>query len=247
MIRCLFGIGVALLLIHPADSGLALTYTVTTTNDVLNPADGVLSLREAVIAANSNAGPDVIQLPAGIYTLSIAGSSDDRSFSGDLDITNSVTVAGAGPSNSIIDGAQLDRIFHVHRGTTNRLSGLTLRNGLAGQAFNYLLAGGGLLNEGVTVCSNLHFLGNRTRSLLSHLTMNPIAGGNGGAIYNARSLVLAGSLVESNVCAVGGTPFVSGVGGSGGGLFNRQGGSMRLYDTVIRANRAGDSGLDVIG
>ena len=69
--------------------------TVTTTDDELN-SDGDCSLREAIQAANTNAavdacnphiGAETITVPAGTYTLSIAGANEDANATGDLDIT----------------------------------------------------------------------------------------------------------------------------------------------------------------
>ncbi|HEX7551620.1 MAG TPA: DUF4347 domain-containing protein, partial [Candidatus Methylomirabilis sp.] len=67
-------------------NGLLAPLTVSTTNDVLdgtttsiatlvaNPgADGKISLREAIIAANNTIGADTISLPAGTYRLTIPG------------------------------------------------------------------------------------------------------------------------------------------------------------------------------
>lgn len=52
----------------------AATFTVTKTADT---ADGVCdadcSLREAIVAANALTGADTIAVPAGVYTLTIAG------------------------------------------------------------------------------------------------------------------------------------------------------------------------------
>ena len=68
--------------------------TVNTTDDELN-VDGDCSLREAIESANTDAaadacfpgsGPDVIAVPAGTYTLSIAGANEDANATGDLDI-----------------------------------------------------------------------------------------------------------------------------------------------------------------
>src|SRR5438067_12259611 len=49
---------------------------VTTPLDVLDPNDGLLSLREAVIQANASPGHDTIVLPAGTYMLSLAGTGE---------------------------------------------------------------------------------------------------------------------------------------------------------------------------
>jgi CSLREA domain-containing protein len=80
----------------PITSAMAATITVNTFSDVIDPIDNACSLREAVIAANSNttsgdtsahpnecvageADPavDVINLPAGTYPLTIAPEPDD--------------------------------------------------------------------------------------------------------------------------------------------------------------------------
>ena len=42
------------------------TFTVITAADVVNPSDGVLSLREAVARANADAGADTINFAAAI-------------------------------------------------------------------------------------------------------------------------------------------------------------------------------------
>jgi hypothetical protein len=69
-------------------------YTVTDTADGLGTITSTgpdtfdaSTLRAAVIAANANPGADTIMVPAGTYVLTIAG---------DLNITDSVTIVGAG-------------------------------------------------------------------------------------------------------------------------------------------------------
>ncbi|MCJ7708939.1 MAG: CSLREA domain-containing protein, partial [Anaerolineales bacterium] len=69
--------------------------TTADTNDgVCNVAD--CSLREAVRNANACPGWQTITLPAGAYTLSIAGAEEDAAATGDLDITDDVTIVGEG-------------------------------------------------------------------------------------------------------------------------------------------------------
>ncbi len=72
-------LAIALLVVTNTHVAYAATITVTTTDDELN-VDGDCSLREAIQAANSDAavdactagsGADVIELPAGAYTLTV--------------------------------------------------------------------------------------------------------------------------------------------------------------------------------
>jgi hypothetical protein len=49
-------------------------------------------LREAVIAANANPGSDTIVIPAVTVTLATAGRGEDAAQTGDLDLTDDVTI-----------------------------------------------------------------------------------------------------------------------------------------------------------
>ena len=140
------------------------TINVNTTTDVIAD-DGSCSLREAVIAANTNAASgasggecvageaaaaDTIAVPAGTYTLTIAGLDETAgaisdplnpstpvitadATKGDLDIIESVNLVGAGSGQTVIEWTApgSDRIFHVNAAATINVafSGMTLRNG----------------------------------------------------------------------------------------------------------------------
>ena len=144
--------------------GATLTVDPTAADEVF-VSDGKCSLREAVLSVNAQANvgdcvadvtqawgtQDTIKLPAGTYTLTLSGL--DESFSdtdptpvvvnvgnatvGDLDISRSVRVEGAGASSTLVqwssaDGVTRDRIFHVNAdaGTVAvSLVGLTLSGG----------------------------------------------------------------------------------------------------------------------
>jgi hypothetical protein len=56
-------------------------------------------------------GADTINIPSGIYVLTIAGTGEDGSNTGDLDISDHLTIIGAGESTTIIDSNALDRFF----------------------------------------------------------------------------------------------------------------------------------------
>ena len=51
------------------------TFSVTPPLDVVDSADGLLSLREAIMAANATTKADTIVLPAGTYALTRTGAS----------------------------------------------------------------------------------------------------------------------------------------------------------------------------
>ena len=79
----------------------AATFTVTKTADTNDGfCDADCSLREAIIATNALPGADTITVPAGTYTLSIAGTFEDAAATGDLDITDELTFSGAGADTS---------------------------------------------------------------------------------------------------------------------------------------------------
>ncbi|HQZ36703.1 MAG TPA: choice-of-anchor Q domain-containing protein [Ilumatobacteraceae bacterium] len=101
----------------------ATSFVVTTTAD-----GGLGSLRDAITQANANPGPDTINLPAGTYTLTIAGTNENSNATGDLDITGETTIIGAGSGATIIDANGIDRAIEMHGGPVI-LQSLTVTNG----------------------------------------------------------------------------------------------------------------------
>src|SRR5687767_2367923 len=114
-------------------SAYAASFTVNDTRDLVdvNPGDGLCrtsnstcTLRAAIQEANALPGADTIQLPAGTYALAIPPLNQNDITTGDLDITDSVTISGAGAALTILDGGEppagsppervaLDRLFEV--------------------------------------------------------------------------------------------------------------------------------------
>lgn len=129
------------------------TYTVDSLTDAVdaNVGDGICetagaecTLRAAVQEANQG-GVDTISIPAGTYTLSQTGTSEDSSVTGDLDFTDTdlTTVIGAGSDLTIIDANDIDRVLTVHSGAAVELQDIAITNGNAG-----VENGGGILNTG---------------------------------------------------------------------------------------------------
>ena len=136
----------ALCVLAAANLGRAATFVVNDTADAVDmtPADnlcltagGKCTLRAAVQQANALTGPDTIMLPAGTYTLTISGRCEDTAATGDLDITEDLTITGAGAATTIIDGGGIDRIFDVWAPLS--VSEVTIRNGT--QALCFALPG----------------------------------------------------------------------------------------------------------
>ncbi len=69
---------------------LLATITVTSTAD-----GGPGTLRQAILDANQTAQPDTINLPVGNYVLKLSGADENASATGDLDITEELTIFGA--------------------------------------------------------------------------------------------------------------------------------------------------------
>src|SRR6476646_8774623 len=80
------------------------TIVVNTTADLISSPPGVVSLREAISAANVLPGPDTILLRPGVYRINRLGA-DNTNVAGDFDVTDSVTIVGqAGPNGTVIEG-----------------------------------------------------------------------------------------------------------------------------------------------
>ena len=233
-----------LILLWDGSPALAVTITVTTTDDELN-ADGDCSLREAIQAANTDAavddcaagdGDDIIDLPAGTYNLAIAGAGEDANATGDLDIATNVTINGASASTTIIDGADLDRVFHIVSGTVG-ISGVTVQNGNEGAT-----GGGGIYNYVGTltltdsaVSSNTATWGGGIYNQFGTLAVtdstfsgNP-AGGHGGGIFNNAVATVTDSTFSGNSA-----------GGVGGGIYSNY--NTTITNSTLTGNTAGAGG-----
>lgn len=119
------------------------TFTVNSTadqvdasigNGVCRTSVGTCTLRAAIQEANKTAAKDTIKVPAGVFKLTRSGH-DATAARGDLDITNALSIVGAGATKTIVDanGAVThDRAFDtVTAAGAVSISGLAIRNGKA--------------------------------------------------------------------------------------------------------------------
>ena len=253
------------------------TFTVNSIADDVDatPGDGICddgagncTVRAAIQEANTLAGADTIDLPAGTYTLDISGTNEDNSTTGDLDIKSDLTINGAGSSTTTIDGGGIDRVLQIHTGTVVEINGVTLTNGGAVAFAGGIFISGALTLTSSRVISNTadrH--GGITISVSSTgastindsiISANAASVGRGGGIGNGGTLTISGSTIGANTANGAGGGLVNEPGGdltingttvidnsaalTGGGFFLRSGGTAAISTTTISGNTASDTG-----
>ncbi|MFC1972119.1 right-handed parallel beta-helix repeat-containing protein [Chloroflexota bacterium] len=228
---------------------LAATFTVNSNGDATdwNPGDGVCetapgngicTLRAAIQEANALGGPDTINLPAGTYTLSIAGTGEDTAATGDLDIWNDLTITGTDQATTIIDGGGLDRVFQVHFCSLD-ISSVTVRNG------NVAGSGGGIYNRGTLTLTKCIISGNTASSwggggmynydssaILTDCTFNNNSAKIGGGMFNEESSPIVTNCTFSGNSATW----------DGGGMSNNYNSSPTVTDCNFSSNSADGNG-----
>lgn len=208
------------------------SFVVTTTLDEVdaNPGDavcataaGACTLRAAVQEANALVGPDSITLPEGLYVLALENpdpdiSADEQASAwGDLDITDALSIEGAGPDLVAIDAMAKHRVVEIWANSNLMevsLSGLTIRNGNGGSSNGN---GGGISSESANTAV--------LRLSDCNVDGNSAAAGGGVNIGFGHYLVMNRCVVSNNTAL------------SHGAGLNNLSGSMTINDSVIRDNR----------
>jgi Ca2+-binding RTX toxin-like protein len=185
------------------------TFTVTSTADTVNPDDGVLTLREVIDLANQNLGADVINfdLLTGPQTITLT--------SGELKITDSLTIKGLGANQLTISGNNTSRIFNVDDGSDSTrievaIEDLTIARGRADGG-----SGGGIYN-----CETL---------TVSHSIFSSNSTSRGGGIYNTGTVTVSHSTFSGNSA-------------SGGGGIHNFFGTLTVSNSTFSGNSASDGG-----
>ena len=222
----------------------AVSFTVKNLND-----SGQDSLRTVIAAANASAGRDTITFQAGL-TGTIALTS------GEIEITEGVTITGPGSGTLSVDGGGLSRIFDIHADSPGAsavsISGLTLKGGKA-PLDPAPVTPGDLLDAGAIVAESA----GAGALTLTGVVMSNNVGGDGGAVM-ARNLALTvngstfsgntsqfgggairsfGSVVQINDSTLSGNSAVQ-----SGGALRVSGGSLAVRRTSIKDNMAGSAG-----
>lgn len=226
--------------------------------DVISSIDNLCTLREAVIAVNTQVpsgagggecpgapGLNTIVLSAGTYSLTIAGSGEDDSATGDLDLKRDMTIQGNGsgcalnPNCTSTFAIVADRNFDITSTVHVTITHLDIMHGNEGG-----FGGGGIRNFGKLTLNDVYLSNNTTAALGGGLynetgasaTLNYVgfvanhAGSNGGAVDNEGAITASNTLF-----------FIDSTGlGRGGGLYNH--GTAALSDVIFWAENASDDG-----
>src|SRR3954452_14464709 len=235
------------------------------------------TLRAAIQEADEAPGADTIVLPPGGYHLTgapspEAGSVGEREAgNGDLDITEDLTVRGAGADRTTVDGAGLDRVFEIAGQTTAVIGDMTITGGDAngGDTSQEIGLGGGILNQGTATLERLRVVRNTSDGgggvftiPGTHLTIrdsliadNTAVEGGGVRIDSGAEIV--NTTITRNVLIVPTTdyaghpkaltvPTVDEISGWGGGIDHRGGDDVAIINSTITDNRAvkGGGGLN---
>lgn len=212
-----FASGIADAAVFPVDS-TADEEDASPGNGTCETLAGACTLRAAVQEANDLAGADSILLPAGTFTLTRAGADEDFAATGDLDVTDDLTIEGQGAAVTTIDGNGLDRVLHV----VFSISGpdLTLRDltvtggqidGVPGAGLYFASSGIALVER--TVFTDNHVVGDESADIGGAISSN------GGGVLTVRESTLVGNSADR-----------------GGALFNNS--TLVVEDSTIADNEA---------
>jgi len=211
-------------------AAMPLAFTVMNLND-----SGPGSLRDAIAQANASPGADTINFEdelSGTITLT----------SGELLISEDLTINGPGIFSIIVSGNHASRVFEIAGGVTAMISGLTISDGNASSGNNGN-NGGGIFNQGTLTLTNIVLSGNSalggggglysqgTFTIINSTISGNSGGGGGGGINSLGTDTIIGSTLSGN----------SGDSG-GGGIFKATANTLTIINSTLSGNSTGGSG-----
>ena len=188
------------------------TYVVNSLADTV-ASDGVVTLREAIEAANTNVrvgdapGGSARETDYVTFHLALAGGTITLAGT-ELAISEDLEIQGLGAAHLAIDANDRSRVFRVNSFASLLVDGLTMIGG------NSAGSGGCVYNNGDLTLNNTIVSGNS-------------ASDYGGGIYNNGDLTLTNTTVSDNSTSKW-----------GGGIFNY--GMLTLTNTMLSRNRAAE-------
>ncbi len=209
---------------------LLTNYVVTSLDDVPETgpvtADGQVSLREAIRAANTNtqvgdaAAGEVGGIGGATDTITFASSLQGSTLNipnGVLGITDDLTITGLGSSQFAIDAQSETGIFDVSGSITVSISGLTLASGFAS-------FGGAIYNQDADLTLTEVVIRD------SEAFGGEGGGGRGGGLFNeVGQVTILDSMITNNSADFG-------------GAVSNSAGSVRIQQSTISNNNGGFDG-----
>ncbi len=223
----------------------AATFQVTKTVDEVGACDpGDCALREAVLAANASPEADVIEVPAGVYLLTIPGSGERFAMQGDLNLIGDLEIRGAPGGPTLIQSTVADRVFEAHAPpgmpSTIRLVDLEVKGGQTD-------AGGGFYGSRVAfILERTSISGNTARIVgggihleVGDLTVidstisnnNTPQGTGAGISVNCSIITPCQTMIRNSTISGNSATFPA------GGILNN-GASLTIVDSTITGNTA---------
>ncbi|MCC5663512.1 DUF4347 domain-containing protein [Nostoc sp. CHAB 5784] len=242
-------------------AGVLATFTVNNTGDTDDgdANNGITTLREAINLANATAGDDAIAF-GGIFNDTTPDTI--TLTSGQLTITDDVSIFGTGTSKLTVSGKNASTVFEISGLATGvNINGLAIASGnikvnrtsilnLAKSSVSGNTVGNGISNSGILSLANTSVFGNTQGGIYNAGTLSLTGssvyantGGSkifnsntaGGGIFNDASSGKTGILSLINSSVSGNTA------NSGGGIYN-QGGTLSLTNSTVSGNTATSGG-----
>lgn len=215
--------------------------------DAIN--NGNCSIREAIVAANTDAAVDACTVGSGADTLNAPGTfvltTADNDANGLPVISSTMTINNAKISRA--SGAPAFRIFAVASTGNLTLNAVTVSGGLASDcsipAQSTHVCGGGIANDGTLTVQNSNIVNNHAIGNVDIV--------EGGGIHNTRTATVASSLLSGNSAINTALGFSQGVGGgiNNGGVADDGmtliSGTLNVQDSRIHDNATSCAGGDV--
>ncbi|HYH05350.1 MAG TPA: hypothetical protein VEC37_19830, partial [Bacillota bacterium] len=207
-------------------------------------AFGKCTLRSAIIEANMTPEHDTIILPGGIYTLTNAGAEENAAISGDLDITNPLTIVGSNgnkdgdPTATVIDGGIFTKVFTINPAWDHKfdtvIQAITIRNANNTSTVADYMNGGAIEWDGGGTSGNP--VGG-TLEIYNSVISNNSANGSGGGLFlynngaTEASVTITKSVISNNSSLM-----------DGGGIYVGSGVKITIADSTLDANVATGKG-----
>jgi hypothetical protein len=221
-------------------------FNVNSTADILNPPDGVVTLRSAINLANQTPGDNTINLTvAGTYKITIPTTGANDNTSGEFAIIpnaaspagSTITIQNTSGHKVIVDGNHLDRVFDINPGDvvapapfTVVMQGFTIQNGVAQPGDAAQGSGGGIRDQG-----------NVGLTLTNMTITNNSATADGGGISMENAATTSWTLTINN------SKITNNRAGDAGGGIETDGSGTDLINpgTVISGNTCVNQGAGI--